>query len=206
MFLRKKPATESLEWFLIVGLGNPGREYEYTRHNIGFLVIQRLAQRWGMDVTQYRFKALTGNGMVKGKRVALVMPQTFMNNSGVAVGSYVNFYKVNLDHLVVVNDDLDVPFGSIRIRKAGGSAGQKGMQSIITRLGSETFPRLRVGIGRPPGRMDAVDYVLKKFKGPEEEILNQVLDTCADALETYLEYGIDKAMNTYNGSVLNDEQ
>ncbi len=205
MILKKNQINEALEWFIIVGLGNPGREYENTRHNIGFSVIQRLAQRWEIDVTRYRFKSLTGDGIAKDKRVALVLPQTYMNNSGTAVGSFVRFYKVNLEHLVVINDDLDLPFGSIRIRKSGGSAGQKGMQSIINRLGSETFPRLRVGIGRPPGRMDAVDYVLKKFKAADEEMLNQVLDTCADALETYLAHGIEKAMTLYNGSVLNDE-
>lgn len=206
MFLKRKPSADALEWFIFVGLGNPGRDYENTRHNIGFSVIQRLGQRWGIDVTRYRFKALTGDGLARDKRVALVMPQTFMNNSGIAVASFVNFYKIDLDHLVVINDDLDLPFGNIRIRKAGGSAGQKGMQSIINRLGSETFPRLRVGIDRPPGRMDAVDYVLKKFKPADEETLDQVLDTCADALETYLSEGIEKAMTLYNGSVLDDEK
>jgi len=205
MFMKKALTRDALEWFIFVGLGNPGREYENTRHNIGFAVIQRLAQRWKIDLARYRFKALTGDGAARDKRVALVMPQTYMNNSGTAVGSFVRFYKISLDHLVVINDDLDLPFGSIRIRKSGGSAGQKGMQSIINRLGSETFPRLRVGIGRPPGRMDAVDYVLKKFKAADEELLNQVLDTCADAMEVFLADGIEKAMTLYNGSVLNDE-
>jgi PTH1 family peptidyl-tRNA hydrolase len=129
-----------------------------------------------------------------------------MNNSGTAVGSFVNFYKIDLAHLVVINDDMDLPFGNIRIRKAGGSAGQRGMQSIIKRLGSEEFPRMRLGIGRPPGRMDPKDYVLKKFKGDEEIILDQVLDTCSDALEIYLEQGIEKAMTLFNGSVLNDDE
>jgi PTH1 family peptidyl-tRNA hydrolase len=106
---------------------------------------------------------------------------------------------------MVINDDLDLPFGSIRLRKSGGSAGQRGMQSIIDRLGTSEFPRLRVGIGRPPGRMDPVDYVLKKFKPADEMLLNEVLDTCADAIETYLQQGMDKAMTLFNGSVVNDE-
>jgi PTH1 family peptidyl-tRNA hydrolase len=205
MIFKKFSAKASMEWFIFVGLGNPGREYENTRHNMGFAVIQRMAQRWEIDVTRYRFKALTGDGIAKTKRVALVMPQTYMNNSGSAVISFVNFYKLNLDHLMVINDDLDLPFGSIRLRKSGGSAGQRGMQSIIRSLGSSEFPRLRVGIGRPPGRMDPVDYVLKKFKADDEFTLNQVLDTCVDAIETYLEEGMEKAMTLYNHSLLDDD-
>ncbi len=206
MIFTKHPSNETLEWYIFVGLGNPGREYEHTRHNIGFSAIQRLAERWSIDIGRYKFKALTGAGTVAGKRVALVMPQTYMNNSGLAVGSFVNFYKIELSHLVIVNDDMDLPFGNIRIRKAGGSAGQRGMQSIIQRLGSEEFPRMRLGIGRPPGRMDPKDYVLRKFKGDEEIILDQVLATCGDALEIFLEQGIEKAMTLFNGSVLNDDE
>lgn len=205
MIFRKKPLNETVDWYIFVGLGNPGREYENTRHNIGFSVIQRLAQRWGIEATRYRFKALTGDGTAEGKRVVLVMPQTYMNLSGNAVSSYMKFYKVAPDHLMVINDDLDLPFGSIRLRKSGGSAGQKGMQSIINKLGHSEFPRLRVGIGRPPGRMDPVDFVLKKFKPADEDLLNQVLDTCADAVETYLEQGIEKAMTLFNHSIVNDE-
>jgi len=206
MIFRKNIPDEMNTWFVFVGLGNPGREYENTRHNIGFLVIKRLAQRWGIDVTRYRFKSLTGDGTVKDKKVALVMPQTYMNNSGTAVSSFARFYKLDIHNLMVINDDLDLPFGSIRLRKSGGSAGQKGMQSIIDKVGHAEFPRLRVGIGRPPGRMDAVDYVLKKFKPADEIVLNQVLDTCADAIETYLEQGIEKAMTLFNHSILNDDE
>lgn len=205
MILKKFLSSESKDWYIFVGLGNPGREYENTRHNMGFLTIQRMAERWGLDVTRYKFKSLTGDGRVNGKRVALVMPQTYMNNSGTAVGSFTHFYKLDLSHLMIIHDDLDLPFGSIRLRKSGGSAGQRGMQSIINRLGTNEFPRMRVGIGRPPGRMDAVDYVLKKFKPADEIMLNQVLDTCIDAVETYLEQGIDKAMTLFNHSILNDE-
>lgn len=206
MIFKQHPSNDSLEWFIFVGLGNPGREYENTRHNIGFSAIQRLAQRWEIEVSRYRFKALTGAGTVVGKRVALVMPQTFMNNSGMAVSAFVRFYKIDLAHLVVINDDMDLPFGNIRIRKAGGSAGQRGMQSIIDRLGSSSFPRVRLGIDRPPGRMDPKDYVLKKFKPDEEIILKHVLDTCGDALEVYLDKGIEKAMTLFNGSILNDDE
>ena len=129
MIFNKKEKNEGVEWFIFIGLGNPGREYENTRHNIGFSVIQRLARRWEIDAARYRFKSLTGDGTFKDKRVVLVMPQTFMNLSGTAVSSFVNFYKIANDHLMVINDDLDLPFGSIRLRKSGGSAGQRGMQS-----------------------------------------------------------------------------
>lgn len=204
MILKKLMAAESRDWTIYVGLGNPGREYENTRHNIGFSVIQQAGKRWGIDMNRYRFKALCGDGMVNGKRVALVMPQTYMNNSGLAVASFVKYYKIDLERLVIIHDDLDLPFGSIRMRKAGGSAGQKGMQSIISRLSSEDFPRLRVGIGRPPGRMDPVDYVLKKFKNADEVVLNEIHSACTSALETFLDEGIEKAMTLYNRSSQND--
>lgn len=206
MILKNLFSRESKDWFIFVGLGNPGREYENTRHNIGFLVIKRLAERWNIDVTRYRFKSLSGDGRVGDNRIALVMPQTFMNNSGFAVGSFVKFYKLELSKLMIIHDDLDLPFGRIRLRKAGGSAGQKGMQSIINQLGHTNFPRLRVGIGRPPGRMDPVDYVLKKFKSKDEILLDQVLDTCADAIEVYLDKGIEKAMTQFNQSMLDNEK
>jgi peptidyl-tRNA hydrolase, PTH1 family len=206
MIFKKISIHKPQDWFIFAGLGNPGREYENTRHNIGFLVIQRLAERWDIDVTRYKFQSLTGDGMAKDKRVALVMPQTYMNNSGFAVQSFVKFYKLDISHLMIIHDDLDLPFGTIRLRKSGGSAGQKGMQSIINQLGHSDFPRLRVGIGRPPGRMDAVKYVLKKFKAKDEILLNQVLDTCADAVEKYLDEGIEKAMTLFNQSILDNEK
>jgi len=205
MILKRFLNKDSERWFLLAGLGNPGREYENTRHNIGFAVIQNLSRKWGIDINRYRFKSLTGDGEYNGMRVALVLPQTFMNNSGTAISSFMRFYKLDPGNLLVIHDDLDLPFGSIRLRKSGGSAGQKGMQSIIEKLGTSEFPRLRVGIGRPPGRMDAVDYVLKKFKRADQNLLNQVLDHSADAIETYLEQGIEKAMTRFNHSLLNEE-
>ena len=206
MIFKKLSSNKAQDWFIFVGLGNPGREYENTRHNIGFLVIQRLAERWGINVTRYKFNSLSGDGMAKDKRVALVMPQTYMNKSGFAVGSFAKFYKLDMSHMMIIHDDLDLPFGRIRLRKSGGSAGQKGMQSIINQLGHSEFPRLRVGIGRPPGRMDPVDYVLKKFKPKDEILLGQVLDACTDAIEMYLEEGIEKAMTKFNQSILDDEE
>lgn len=206
MIFKNLLSKESNDWFIFVGLGNPGREYENTRHNIGFLVVNRLAERWNIDVTRYRFKSLSGDGRFDDKRIALVKPQTYMNNSGFAVRSFTKFYKLDMAQLMIIHDDLDLPFGRIRLRKSGGSAGQKGMQSIINQLGHSTFPRLRVGIGRPPGRMDPVDYVLKKFKPKDEILLDQVLDTCADAIETYLDEGIEKAMTLFNQSILDNEK
>ncbi len=205
MILKKLTAFTHVNYFLIIGLGNPGREYELTRHNIGFLTIDRLAERWDVNVNKYKSKALIGEYRNAHEKVVLVKPQTFMNLSGNAVRSVYQFYKLPIEQLLVIFDDLDLPFGSIRIRKSGGSSGQKGMKSIIEQLGTEEFPRIRVGIGRPPGKMNSVDFILNKFKSSENKELSIILDTCADAVECFIENGIDATMNRYNGSVLDDE-
>ena len=191
--------------FILVGLGNPGREYENTRHNIGFMAIDRLAQKWGVDLKKMRYSSLFGEARFNDAKVVLVKPQTYMNNSGVAVASFVRFYKPALEQLLVVFDDLDLPFGSLRFRPSGGSSGQKGMQSIINRLGNGEFPRLRVGVGRPPGRMDASDFILRPFMKREEERLDFVLQAAADAIETFLRDGLEKSMTVYNRSILDDD-
>ena len=190
--------AEPSQTYLIAGLGNPGREYKETRHNVGFMVVDRLAQRLGVTFSRVESRALVTKGAHQGQRVILAKPQTFMNESGLAVGSLARYYKVELNNMLVAYDDVDLPFGVLRMRPAGGSAGQKGMKSIIERVGSEAFPRLRVGIGRPPGRMDAAAYVLQPFDRAETAELPLVLDRAADAVLVYIASGLERAMNLYN--------
>jgi PTH1 family peptidyl-tRNA hydrolase len=193
--------NESQMTYLIVGLGNPGREYRNTRHNMGFLAIDTLAQKWGFKNLKVQSKAIITSGIVSGQKVFLAKPQTYMNLSGQAVSGLINFYKISLDHLLVINDDIDLPFGTIRIRPGGGSAGQKGIGSIIERLGTEDFARMRLGVGRPPGQMTSADYVLKQFNKEEEEFLKNFLDKAGEAAEEFVASGLDAAMNKFNGTL-----
>jgi PTH1 family peptidyl-tRNA hydrolase len=163
------------------------------------MALDRLAAQFGASFNRLEAKSLVTKAIYQERRLILAKPQAFMNLSGTAVGSLVRFYKVPLENLMVIYDDVDLPFGVIRIRAAGGSAGQKGMASIIERLGSENFPRLRVGIGRPPGRMEAADYVLEDFSKDEAEILPTILDRAVEAICLYIQNGLDAAMNQYNG-------
>jgi len=184
------------ETFVIVGLGNPGREYEGNRHNIGFMIVDKLAEHLTVTFSRTQNKALVTDGRYEGNKVILAKPQTYMNNSGTVVGGLVKFYKIPLSNLLVVYDDVDLPFGAIRMKPSGGSAGQKGMRSILQRLGTQDFPRLRLGIGRPPGRMDAAAYVLQDFKNQEELLI--FLARAADAVLSYVKDGIEPAMTVYN--------
>lgn len=185
--------------FIIVGLGNPGKRFEQNRHNVGFMLLNRLSNKLGENFGQVRSKALVAMSIYQGERVILVKPQTYMNNSGAPVSSLVRFYKVPLENLLIAYDDVDLPVGTIRIRPSGGSAGQKGMQSIIERLGTEEFPRLRIGTGRPPGKKEAADYVLEDFPPDEADLLNETLDWAVNAVLTFIQDGLDKAMNLFNG-------
>lgn len=185
--------------YLIVGLGNPGRQYRHNRHNVGFMVLDRLAGRLGTSFARLESKALVTKAEYEGRRLVLAKPQTYMNLSGTATGSLVRFYKVPLENLLVVYDDVDLPFESLRLRPGGGSAGQKGMVSIIERLGTDDFSRLRLGIGRPPGRMDAADYVLQEFSSQEVQALTETLDRAVDAILSFVAFGLTTAMNQYNG-------
>ncbi len=184
--------------FLLIGLGNPGREYRENRHNVGFMVIDRLSVRLNASLTRLQSKALVGTARYEGHSLLLAKPQTFMNLSGQAVRGLVRFYKVPPERLLVIHDDLDLPFGILRLRPDGGSGGHKGVASIIESLGETNFPRLRVGIGRPPGRMDPADYVLQDF--PEEDFftLSTILDQAADAVLTFVTEGLDAAMTRFN--------
>jgi len=187
--------------FLIVGLGNPGREFSENRHNIGFMLLSALAQRLGVSFSRLESKALITKGIYRARRLILAKPQTFMNLSGQAVGALLRFYKVPQENLLVCYDDVDLPFGSLRLRPGGGSGGHKGVQSIIEQAGTQEFPRLRLGIGRPPGRMQAADYVLQDFSRQQSALLPEILDLGVEALLTFIVDGLESAMNQYNGMV-----
>lgn len=187
--------------YLIVGLGNPGRQYEKTRHNVGFWVIRELAQRYNLTSAKSERKAVTVDGTIKGKRVLLAMPQTYMNLSGEAVRALIDYYKVPVENVIVIHDDLDTPLGTLRLRKTGGHGGQNGIRNIILHLGTQDFARVRFGIGRPPGRMSAKDYVLQPFHGDDDILAQQTTQRAADAVEAWLSNGIDIAMSEYNGDI-----
>jgi len=203
--LTTRPEAKSLQpseingaTFLIVGLGNPGREYRDTRHNIGFMVVDQLAGRMNISFNRAKSKALITDGRYQGLKIILAKPQTFMNKSGHPTSSLLKFYKLTPKNLLVVYDDVDLPFDTIRIKPSGGSAGHKGMRSIIEQLGTDEFPRLRMGVGRPAGGKQAANYVLKPFNKEETEILDIYLARAADATQAFLTHGIDYAMTKYN--------
>lgn len=198
-------SNNSTQTYLIAGLGNPGMEYRNSRHNIGFMMASHLATEFGIAFTRVQSKALVTSTNYQGRKVMLAKPQTYMNLSGQAVGSLVKFYKIPLDNLLIVYDDVDLPFGRIRIRPSGGSGGQKGMQSIINQLASQEIPRMRVGIGRPPGSKNAASYVLKDFSGEDAEFLPAILDRGVQAILTFISEDLISAMNRFNSNFDDDE-
>jgi len=185
--------------YLIVGLGNPGREYRENRHNLGFMLVDRLAIKLDARFTRMQSNALVASVIFQENKIILAKPQTFMNLSGRSVQGLIHFYKIPLSNLLVAHDELDLPTGTIRIRPDGGSAGQKGMSSILERMGTDEFPRLRMGIGRPPGQMAAPDYVLQDFSRAELELVSGTLDRAVEAVLTFVTQGLDMAMNKFNG-------
>ncbi len=189
------------ESYLIVGLGNPGREYRETRHNIGFMLLDRVAVKLNARFTRMQSQALVATATWSERKIILAKPQTFMNLSGRSVQGLVHFYKLPLTNLIVAHDDLDLPPGTIRIRPDGGSAGQKGMASILDHFGTDEFPRLRLGIGHPPGRMEGADYVLQEFSEAEMSIISETLERAVEAVMTFITDGLDTAMNRFNGSI-----
>jgi PTH1 family peptidyl-tRNA hydrolase len=201
MIFNRSSASANSETYLLVGLGNPGREYRETRHNVGFMVIDRLGKSMGIPITKVQSKALVGTGHFQSHKIILAKPQTYMNLSGQAISALARFYKLPLDHLLVAHDDLDLPYGTLRLRPGGGSGGQKGIASTLEQLGSSDFARLRIGIGRPPGQMSAADYVLQNFSPQESEVLEAILDRAKKAIETFIEQGLDTAMNLFNGGL-----
>ena len=192
-----QPAVSG-ESFLIVGLGNPGREYKNTRHNIGFMLVDALASRLAVEFTRSQSKSLICDGRYQGHKIILAKPQTYMNRSGHPTSALMKFFKLGPDHLLVAYDDVDLPFATIRLKPSGGSAGHKGMGSIIEQLGTDQFPRLRMGIGRPPGQKLAADYVLKPFTKSEDEFLDHFIQRAADTAQAFITQGIDFAMTNFN--------
>jgi PTH1 family peptidyl-tRNA hydrolase len=187
--------------YLLIGLGNPGREYQSNRHNFGFMLMDRIAVRINARGLKVQSKAIVTSGIYQDRKLILAKPQTYMNLSGQSIQGLVNFYKLPVDNMLVAYDDLDIPFGTIRMRPGGGAGGQKGFASAIEKLGTKDVARLRLGIGRPPGRMDPAAYVLQNFSRDETKILSEILDRAADAALEFVVNGLDKAMNKYNGSV-----
>lgn len=208
---------------LIAGLGNPGKHYEHNRHNVGFQIVDLLAARHSLrfDAKQGKAKVALGvisvqvgveqvplspepdapsaaRSLFRPERVALAKPQTFMNLAGPSVQALLSYYKITPANLLVIYDDLDLPLGALRLRASGGSGGHNGMKSLIGALGSGDFARLRIGIDRPPGRMDPAAYVLQNFSAPQEEIVARTRELAADACQHWLAHGIESAMNVFN--------
>lgn len=183
---------------IIAGLGNPGKEYEHTRHNMGFDVIDELARRWNVTLWKEDMKAEIGQVVVKGEKVLLVKPLTYMNNSGEAVGAIARYYKVDLDNIYIICDDLDLPPGKTRIRKKGASGGHNGIKSLIAHLGSENFNRFRIGVGHPKDGHTVIEHVLSRPYGEDIKRIEDAKIHTADSIEAALEYGVDHAMNAFN--------
>lgn len=185
--------------YVVVGLGNPGRKYENTRHNIGFELIDYIARDRGLKVEKMKHKALLGEFLYEGEKIVLVKPQTYMNLSGDAVTSIVNYYGLDLEKLIVVYDDIDIPLGSVRIRKSGSAGSHNGMRDIIYKLRNDGFPRIRIGVGKPENRqMDLKNFVLSGYSKEEVPLMEEAVINTYKAILTMVEENIDAAMNRYN--------
>lgn len=196
MFRRKPSSPPASERWLVVGLGNPGREYERSRHNLGFLVLDELARRHGGRVGDRAAKSLVAKIRLGDRELILAKPQTMMNLSGLAVKALRAKYGVPLERTVILHDELDLPFGRLRIRKGGSSAGNHGLDSVIASLGTKDFVRVRIGIGRPPG--NGVDYVLSPFTEAEAAQVSDIVGRAADGVEAIIDHGLDRAMTDFN--------
>ncbi len=197
MFFSKRPGP--VEW-LVVGLGNPGPKYDWTRHNMGFLVIDQLADREHIPVQRLKYKSLTNTAVLGGQSVLLMKPTTYMNLSGEAVGEAARFYKIPPERVLVISDDVSLPQGKLRIRRSGSAGGHNGLKNIIAHLGTDQFPRIKVGVGgKPHPDHDMADWVLGKFSGPDRKVMEEAIARAADAVTLYLEKGADQAMAKFNG-------
>ena len=183
---------------LIAGLGNPGKEYENTRHNAGFLVLDTLAQKLGADLSERKHRALCGKAVIGGQKVILLKPRTYMNSSGESIRAAADYYKVPPEDILVVYDDISLAPGQLRIRAKGSAGGHNGIKSIIAHLGTQEFPRVKVGIGEKPPRMDLADYVLGHFSSGEKKIMEEAAKEAADAICEIVNVGIEQAMNDHN--------
>ncbi len=198
MFVKKKEFSSNFD-FLIVGLGNPGKQYETTRHNAGFICIDALAEKYSIKINKLKFKSLMGEGRIEGKRCLLLKPQTFMNLSGEAVRDAVEFYKIPIENIIVICDDISLEPGKMRIRRKGSHGGQNGMRNIIYHLKDDNFPRIKIGIGAKPNpEYDLADWVLSRFTQSEAKLIRQVADDTVSAIEYMVVGDIDKAMSNYN--------
>ena len=195
MIFFRKPS--GISW-LVVFLGNPGPTYAGTRHNAGFLTADAAEKRYGVSINRSRFKALTASCELGGEKVLFMKPQTYMNLSGDAVQQAVSFYKIPAEHVLVVSDEMSLPVGKIRIRPKGSAGGHNGLKSIISVLGTENFPRIRLGVGAPPPEYDVKDWVLSTFRNQDAEDFYAAAERAAQAVEAYITLGPEKAMNLYN--------
>ena len=187
-----------ISW-LLVGLGNPGNQYAATRHNMGFMALDRLADREGFRFNKLRFRAWTAEWMVNGEKVLVMKPQTYMNLSGESVGEAARFYKIPADHVVVISDDISLPVGKLRIRTGGSAGGHNGLKNIILHLGSDKFPRIKVGVGSPTqAGYDVADWVTGRPQGDDRAAIDAALERVPEAVECLIAQGVDKAMNRYN--------
>ncbi|APF24275.1 MULTISPECIES: aminoacyl-tRNA hydrolase [Clostridium] len=183
--------------FLIVGLGNPGSQYEDTRHNIGFKVVDNIAKEYNIEINRQKFKGVCGEGFINGEKVILLKPTTYMNLSGESIREVVDFYKLSNDDVLVIYDDISLDVGRLRIREKGSAGGHNGIKSIIAHLGTDIFPRIKVGVGQP--NVDLVNYVLGKFTKEEMEVLNESIDASTKAAKEIISNDVKTAMNIYNG-------
>ncbi len=195
-FAKSKPS--GIEW-IVCCLGNPGREYDNTRHNVGFLTADRLAEKYHIDIKRIRFKAMTGTLEMDGHKVLVMKPNTFMNLSGTALQEAAAFYKVAPDHCLVISDDVSLDPGRLRLRRNGSAGGHNGLKSIINMLGSQDFPRVKMGVGKKPHPdYDLADWVLGKFSPEDQKLMDKAADTACEAIECIIIKGMDRAMNLYN--------
>ena len=187
--------------YIIAGLGNPGKQYANTRHNIGFRVIDALAERFQISLNQKKHKAIYGSGYIEGQKVILAQPQTFMNLSGESVRELADFYKVDVEDIIIIYDDISLDVGQLRLRKKGSAGGHNGIKSIIQHLASQDFPRIKVGVGEKPAGWDLADHVLGAFPKDQEELVQTGIKRAADALVCLLTEDMDVAMNQYNRKI-----
>lgn len=198
MILNKFRNDNSIGW-LVVFLGNPGLKYRGTRHNAGFMAAEAMSKKLNVSINKLRFKALTAQVTIEGEKVLLMMPQTYMNLSGEAVGQAAKFYKISPEHVIVVSDDVALPIGKLRIRKGGSAGGHNGLKNIIQNLGTDHFPRMRMGVGAlPHPDYDMADWVLSGFKNQDAEDMERLAETVCDAIVSYIGEGPDRAMNKFN--------
>ena len=198
MFRKKSPPLMGGITHIVIGLGNPDRKYENTRHNAGFIGIDALAEKYGVTIDRLKYKSYCQTVEIGSSRVLLMKPQTYMNNSGQAVVEAMNFYKIPSENVIVVFDDISLDVGLMRVKRKGSDGGQKGMRSIIYLSGKDTFPRVKIGVGHKPEKWDLADWVLSQFTNDEKKLIDETAKKAAAAVELILDGNIDKAMNLYN--------